>query len=136
MLTQNMNQVLNDLNNNQENTAMQSIEDVYSYLYIVRQLEAVAKWEEAYKILRDINECRLFEYNKETYGLYEDYVVEKVKFLQHLAALNLQITGDVRGSIRYIDEALILLDGIESVAPYIDIEEVKQLKKYYVGLLF
>ncbi len=119
-----------------QNILIQSIEDVYGYLYMGKQLEAEAKWEEAYKILKYINECRLFEYNKEAYGLYEDYVVEKVKFLEHLAILNLHVTGDVRSSIRYIDEALILLDGIESVAPYIDIKEVKNLKKQYVGLLF
>ncbi|WP_054742864.1 hypothetical protein [Cellulosilyticum ruminicola] len=123
-------------NMNEASTTMQSIQDVYSYLYTAKQLEDKAKWEEAYQILKDINECKIFEYDKEAYGIYEDYVVEKVKFLEHLAALNLQITGDIKSSIRHIDEALILLDGIESVAPYIDIKEVKKLKKHYVQLLF
>lgn len=115
---------------------IQSREDMYTSLYIARQLEALERREEAYKILKTIYEGQLFEYDKGAYGIYEDYIEEKVKFLEHLAALNLEITKDVKTSICYIDEALILLDGEESVAPYIDIKQIKQIKKNYVTLLF
>lgn len=113
---------------------MESVEDLS--LYIAKQLVHLGRKEEAYSILKEVYEENLFEYDKGAYGLYEDYVEDKVEFLEKLAALNLEVTQDVKMSIAYIDEALNLLDGEESVAPYIDIKAVKQIKKNYVNLLF
>lgn len=114
----------------------ESVEDLYVSLYIAKQLVHLGRKEEAYSLLKEVYEEDLFEYDKGAYGLYEDYVEDKVKFLERLAALNLEVTQDVKMSIMYIDEALNLLDGEESVAPYIDIKEVKKIKKNYVNLLF
>ena len=115
---------------------IESVEDLYVSLYIAKQLVHLGKKEEAFSILKEVYEKDLFKYDKGAYGLYEDYVEDKVEFLERLAALNLEVTQDLKMSIAYIDEALNLLDGEESVAPYIDIKKVKQTKKNYVKLLF
>lgn len=114
----------------------QSNEDLYVSLYIAKQLENLGEKEEAYKILKTIYEAHSFEYDKNVYGIYEDYVEEKTRFLETLAVLNLELTKDLKTSILYIDEALDLLDGEESIAPYVDIKKVKQMKQNYVSLLF
>ncbi len=114
----------------------QSAEDLDVSLYIARQLDHLGKKEEAYSILKEIYEPHLFEYEKGTYGFYEEYLEDKVKFLEQLALLNLEVTQQLEISISYIDEALNLLDGEESVTPYIDIKRIKEIKRRYIDLLF
>lgn len=104
-----------------------------SRLYVARLLKKYDKLEDTYAILREIYEENTFRYNKDIHGGYEEYIEEKVKFFMELAELSMEITGEAARSIPYLDEALIMLDGAESVHPYINPKDIKQLKKDYLA---
>lgn len=105
-----------------------------SRLYIARTLEEIGKKDEAYAVLRRIYEENIFRFDKDIHGAYEEYIVEKVRFFQSLAKLSLEVTKESARSIPYLDEALIMLDGAESVYPYVDPKEIKSLRKMYLSM--
>lgn len=104
-----------------------------SRLYVAKVLKKYNEVEAVYKILRNIYEENTFRYNKDIHGGYEDYIEEKVNFFIELAQLSMTITGDARKSIPYLDEALIMLDGAESVNAYINPKDIQKLKDQYVA---
>lgn len=100
----------------------------------VRELKAQGQKEEAYYIARSIYESNTFRYDKAIHANYEHYIEEKVKFFLDLASLSMFVTDKPEQSIPYLDEALVLIDGSESVRPYIDLEEIKRTRRDYVQL--
>lgn len=102
-----------------------------SRLYVAKVLKKYDRLQDSYKILRSVYEENTFRYNKDIHGVYEDYIEEKVNFFKELAALSMITTNDARRSIPYLDEALIMLDGMESVHPYINPKEIEKLKEEY-----
>ena len=102
-------------------------------LFIGRELfNEYKEYEGAYAILKEIYLNNEIRHNRDLFGSYEDYIVEKVAFFKDMAELTYIITKEAAQSIPYIDEALIMLDGSESVGPYVDYKEYKELRKYYV----
>lgn len=97
-------------------------------------LEREEKYEEAYGILRAIYEKNIFRYDKIIHANYEDYIEGKVTFFVDLAKLSMLVTDKPAMSIPYLDEALIMLDGAESVLPYINIGDIEKLRKDYMRL--
>lgn len=106
----------------------------YSVIYMARLLHELGKEEEAYVALKGIYEDKVFRFDKELHGSYEYYIVEKVKYLVELSRLSLEVTKDTLESINYLDEALIMLDGAESVYPYVSIREIQVLKNTYMAM--
>lgn len=102
-----------------------------SKVYVAKVLKKYDRLEDSYKILRSVYEANTFRYNKDIHGVYEDYIEEKVNFFKELARLSMIVTEDARRSIPYLDEALIMLDGMESVHPYINPKEIEELKEVY-----
>ncbi|MGL4797940.1 MAG: hypothetical protein ACRCWY_00880 [Cellulosilyticaceae bacterium] len=94
-------------------------------------LKSNEQYEEAYSILREIYEKNSFRYDKIIHANYEDYIEGKVTFFVDLAKLSMLVTDTPAQSIPYLDEALIMLDGSESVLPYIDIDDIKRLRSDY-----
>lgn len=90
------------------------------------------EYEGAYSILQEIYLGNEIRHNRDWFGSYEDYIEEKVTFFKDMAELTYLVTKEPARSIPFIDEALIMLDGSESVSPYIDQKEFKQLKKDYL----
>ncbi len=105
-----------------------------SRLYIARTLQRLGKEQEAYSVMRKIYEENIFRFDKGIHGAYEEYIIEKVKFFESLAQLSLEVTHDPARSIPYLDEALIMLDGAESVYPYVNPTEITCLKKSYLAM--
>ena len=102
-------------------------------LFIGRTLfREYGEYEGAYAILREIHLNNEIRHNRDLFGSYEDYIIEKVAFFKDMAELTYIITKEAAQSIPYIDEALIMLDGSESVGPYVDHKEYKELRKYYI----
>lgn len=102
-------------------------------LFIGRALfKDYKQYEGAYVILKEIYLNNEIRHTSDLFGSYEDYIVEKVDFFKDMAELTYIITKEAAQSIPYIDEALIMLDGSESVSPYVDQNEFKKLRKYYV----
>ncbi len=91
------------------------------------------EYEVAYDILREIYLDNEIRYDRHLFGSYEDYIVEKANFYKDMAELSHIITKEAAQSIPYIDEALIMLDGFESVGPYISIKEIEKLREYYLA---
>lgn len=106
-----------------------------SRLYMAKRLHEIGNTNEAYIILRGLYEDNTYRYDKDIHGTYEDYIVEKVKFFEQLAELSLEVTKEPAQSIPYLDEALIMLDGAESVYPYINPKDIALLKKSYLNKL-
>ncbi len=102
----------------------------YARLNLARHLKEEGNKEQAYLLFNAIsNEKEAFRFDKYVYGTYEDYIVEKTKFLIEIALLELEVIGCSKGSIKYLDDALNLLDGMESVYPYVRIDEIEELRK-------
>lgn len=102
----------------------------YTRLNLARQLKESGNKEQAYLLLRSVSEEEdAFYFDKYRYGTYEDFIVEKTRFLIELALLELEVVGSAEGSMMYLDDALDLLDGMESVYPYIRIDEIETLRK-------
>lgn len=111
--------------------AVEASANWYARLNLARQLKEEGNKEQAYLLFKAIsNEKEAFKFDKYVYGTYEDYIVERAKFLIEMALLELEVIGCSTGSIAYLDEALNLLDGMESVYPYVRIEEIEALKKH------
>lgn len=113
-------------------------EDPYhwnSRIYMARLLQEVGYKKEAYRILRGIYEDNTFRFDKGIHGAYEEYIIEKVRFVQQLAQLSIEVTKEPARSIPYLDEALIMLDGAESVYPYVNPSDILSLKKQYLSQL-
>lgn len=89
------------------------------------------QYDEAYALLRAIYEKNTLRYDKVIHANYEDYIEGKVKFFVDLAKLSMLVTNKPAMSIPYLDEALIMLDGSESVLPYVDIDDIKALRSDY-----
>ncbi|WP_069997298.1 hypothetical protein [Cellulosilyticum sp. I15G10I2] len=106
-----------------------------SRIYMAKLLQEIGNTQEAYIILRGIYEDNTFRFDKGIHGAYEEYIIEKVKFFQQLAQLSIEVTKEPAQSIPYLDEALIMLDGAESVYPYVDPKDIKLLKKSYLNRL-
>lgn len=87
--------------------------------------------EEAYTILRGLYEINAIRYNKDIHSSYEDYIEQKVNFFVELAQVSMIVTDKPAMSIPYLDEALIMLDSEESIRPYINVEDIKRLRKDY-----
>lgn len=102
-------------------------------LYIAYRYKEEGHSEEAFHILRRIYEQNDFHYDKDIHGSYETYVIEKVTYLKELAKLSMVVTNKPERSLPYLDEALIMLDGYESVHPYISPKEVEELKDFYLS---
>lgn len=103
----------------------------YARLNLARQLKEQGNKEQAYLLFKAIaREKEAFRFDKYVYGTYEDYIVEKTRFLIEVALLELEVVGCPKESIIYLDEALNLLDGMESVYPYVRIEEIQALRKH------
>ncbi|ONI46033.1 hypothetical protein AN640_03965 [Candidatus Epulonipiscium fishelsonii] len=105
-----------------------------SRVYLASLLNQETECNKIYNILKDIYEENTFRYHKDIHGAYETYIEEKVQFLLTLASLNIKVTGKVKGSIKYLDEALTMLDAAESVKPYINLREVKELRTTYLDM--
>lgn len=102
----------------------------YARLNLARHLKEEGNKDQAYLLFKAIsNEKEAFRFDKYVYGTYEDYIVEKTKFLIEIALLELEVIGCSKGSIKYLDDALNLLDGMESVYPYVRIDEIEELRK-------
>ncbi len=95
-----------------------------SRLYVANQLDETSDKERKHALLEDIYKEKTFRYNKDIHGAYETYIEEKVKFLLSLAKLSIEVGKPPENSIPYIEEALLMLDGAESVHPYINPREV------------
>lgn len=101
-------------------------------LYIGRALfRDYEEYDGAYEILQEIYLGNEIRHNRDLFGSYEDYIEEKVHFFKDMAELTYIVTKEAARSIPFIDEALIMLDSSESVGPYVDVKEFKQLKKDY-----
>ncbi|ONI38181.1 hypothetical protein AN639_08310 [Candidatus Epulonipiscium fishelsonii] len=105
-----------------------------SRVYLANLLNQETECNKVYNILKDIYEENTFRYHKDIHGAYETYIEEKVQFLLTLASLNIKVTGKAKGSIKYLDEALMMLDAAESVKPYINLTEVKELRTTYLDM--
>ncbi|MDF2612936.1 MAG: hypothetical protein K0S71_722 [Clostridia bacterium] len=105
-----------------------------SRIYMAKLLHNIGDTKEAYTILRDIYEDNSFRFDKDIHGTYEDYIVDKVKFFEQLAQLSMEVTKEPAQSIPYLDEALIMLDGAESVYPYVNPKDIVSLKKSYINM--
>ncbi|PHV71568.1 hypothetical protein CS063_03095 [Sporanaerobium hydrogeniformans] len=105
-----------------------------SRLYMAQVLQKLGKKEEAYAVMRKIYEENIFRFDKGIHGAYEEYIVEKVRFFENLARLSFEVTHEPARSIPYLDEALIMLDGAESVYPYVSPSEIKHLKNTYLSI--
>ena len=106
-----------------------------SRIYIAKLLNEMGDNQEAYRILRGIYEDNSFGFDKDLHGEYEEYIIQKVKFFEQLAKLSLEVTKEPAQSIPYLDEALIMLDEVESVYPYINPKEIALLKNAYLKML-
>lgn len=106
-----------------------------SRIYMANLLQETGDRQAAYEILRGIYEDNIFEFSKEVYATYEEYIIEKVKFFQQLAQLSIEVTKEPAQSLPYLDEALIMLDGEESVYSYVDPKQILDLKKAYLNQL-
>lgn len=104
-------------------------------IYMGDMLYLLHKSKEAYELIKEVYEEKSFIFDKEMYSDYEEYLVEKVKFLMKLAALEVEVTGQVEKSIHYLDEAMALLDSAESVYPYVAPREIEHLKASYLKRL-
>ena len=101
-------------------------------LYLGRALfRDYEEYDGAYAILNEIYLGNEIRHNRDWFGSYEDYIVEKVGFFKDMAELTYIVTKEAAKSVPFIDEALNMLDGSESVGPYVDLNEFKQLKKDY-----
>ena len=100
----------------------------YEMLILARTLNSDGEKIKAYLIYKNI-ELDSFKFDKYRYGTYEDYIVDKVRFLIEKAVLETEIASNQDGAIKYLERALELLDGMESVYPYINIKDVKVLKE-------
>lgn len=101
-------------------------------LYLGRALfRDYKEYEGAYAVLNEIYLANEIRHNRDWFGSYEDYIEEKVSFFKDMAELTYIVTNEAAQSVPFIDEALNMLDGSESVGPYVDINEFKQLKKDY-----
>ena len=106
-----------------------------SRIYMAKLLNEMEETKAAYMILRGIYEDNSFSFDKEFYVDYEEYIIEKVKFFEEIAALSLEVTKEPARSIPYLHEALIMLDGMESVYPYINPKDINSLKSNYLKML-
>lgn len=106
-----------------------------SRVYMAKVLQEIGNIKEAYTLLRSIYEDNSFRFDKGIHGAYEEYIIEKVKFFQQLAQLSIEVTKEPAQSIPYLDEALIMLDGAESVYPYVNPKDIMLLKKSYLSKL-
>ncbi|OOB78341.1 MAG: hypothetical protein ATN33_06900 [Epulopiscium sp. Nele67-Bin001] len=106
-----------------------------SRLYVANQLDESTDKERKYALLEDIYKEKTFRYNKDIHGAYETYIEEKVKFLLCLAKLSIEVGKPPENSIPYIEEALVMLDGAESVHPYINPKEVSSLQKEIYSMI-
>ena len=97
-------------------------------IYMGDMLYLLHKSKEAYELIKEVYEEKSFIFDKEMYSDYEEYLVEKVKFLMKLAALEVEVTGQVEKSIHYLDSA-------ESVYPYVAPREIEHLKASYLKRL-
>lgn len=104
-------------------------------LYMGDMLYLLHKSQEAYELIKEVYEEKRFTFDKEMYSDYEEYLIEKVKFLMKLASLEIEVTGQVKKSIAYLDEAIALLDSAESVYPYVAPSEIEHLKASYLKRL-
>ena len=91
--------------------------------------------EEAYTLLKSLYEKNTFRYDKIIHANYEDYIEEKVKFFVDLAELSMKVTQKPIMSLPYLDEAINMLDGAESVLPYVNIEDIQKLRQSYMKLV-
>ncbi len=107
----------------------------YSRVYMAKMLKQQGNAEEAYTLLRSIYEDNTFRFDKGIHGAYEEYIIEKVRFFEQLARLSLEVTKEPERSIPYLDEALIMLDGAESVYPYVNPKDISVLKKSYLNMI-
>ncbi len=107
----------------------------YYDLYTAYKYQEEGNIEKAFHLLRKIYECSSFDYDKDIYDSYETYIIEKVTFLKTLAKLSMEVTKKPQRSLPYLDEALIILDGHESVHPYINPKEIQKLKDFYIDQL-
>lgn len=103
-------------------------------IYIAQLLMEVTRYETAYELLRSVYQEDTFEFDKDFYGTYEDYIIDRVKLLKDLAKLNWEMTQNAYESIAYLDEASQILDTEESVYPYVSLKEIQQLKKAYLKM--
>lgn len=102
-------------------------------LYVGQRLfKDCEEYDGAYKILRELYLNNEIRYSSECYGSYEEYIEEKVLFFVDMAMLTYLITKEASQSIPYMDDAINMLDASESVAPYIDIREIKEIRKDYI----
>lgn len=92
------------------------------------------EYDGAYFIMKEIYLQNEIRHNRDLFGSYEDYIEEKVNFFKDMAELTYIITKEAAQSIPYIDEALIMLDSSESILPYIDEKDFKQLKNSYLEM--
>lgn len=100
----------------------------------VERLKKEEKYEEAYAISRALYERNSIRYDKVLHANYEDYIEGKVSFFVDLAKLSMLVTDCPAKSIPYLDEAIIMLDGSESVLPYVDIDDIERLRRDYMKL--
>lgn len=102
-------------------------------LYLGRRLfKEYEEYEAAYDMLKEIYLANEIRHNRDLFGSYEDYIEEKVDFFKDMAELSHIVTKEAARSIPFIDEALIMLDGSESVGPYVDYKEFEKLKQDYI----
>lgn len=105
----------------------------YERLILARKLNGNGEKIKAYLIYQDIS-IDDFKFDKYGYGDYEYYIVDKVKFLIEKAVLETEVGNNPDLSIKYLEQALESLDGMESVYPYIKINEVKILKEEFTSI--
>lgn len=102
-------------------------------LYVGRELfKKYKEYDGAYKILKELYLANEIRYSSEYFGSYEEYIEEKVTFFIEMAEISYIVTKEAAQSIPYVDEALIMLDGSESVAPYVDAKEINKIKEDYI----
>lgn len=101
---------------------------------IKTNLKTLGKNQESYETLKEAYDACIFNFHKDFYGTYEEYVIEKVKFLEQLAILAAEVKDNPLDSIKYLDEALFLLDSVESVYPYVSPREIEELRKTYTNM--
>lgn len=102
-------------------------------LYVGQKLFKDCKeYDGAYKILKPMHTNNEIRYSSECFGSYEEYIEEKVLFFIDMAELTYIVTKEAAQSIPFMDEALNMLDASESVSPYIDIKEIKEMRKDYI----
>ncbi|NLI90257.1 MAG: hypothetical protein GX366_07625 [Epulopiscium sp.] len=102
-------------------------------LYVGMELfKKYKEYDGAYKILKELHLANEIRYSSEYFGSYEEYIEEKVNFFIEMAELSYIVTKEAAQSIPYVDEALIMLDGSESVTPYVDAKEINKIKEDYI----